>query len=239
MDRSHLYIPLADWKTTDVHSSAPWTIWYVLSAISAVKRNIELAIGPVVRTSPDKLDICDISAVKEIHKTNSRFSKTEFYRNLVAGNAHNLFSTSDRGFHAAHRRLLASPISDSSLTHLEPLIVDKIHLATSKITQELEARGVVDIFKWWLFMTTDIIGDLTFGDSFRMLETGKVSKEKSFCELCGKKGLCMLIAIVENPIQPWYGKAVEVSSHSNNISNCIEDSELCSTTSLQSCSWRR
>ncbi|KAJ5468765.1 hypothetical protein N7475_006517, partial [Penicillium sp. IBT 31633x] len=154
-------------------TEAIYTFHWLTGKLPMYIHRLHEQYGPVVRTSPDKLDICDISAVKEIHKTNSRFSKTEFYRNLVAGNAHNLFSTSDRGFHAAHRRLLASPISDSSLTHLEPLIVDKIHLATSKITQELEARGVVDIFKWWLFMTTDIIGDLTFGDSFRMLETGK------------------------------------------------------------------
>lgn len=40
---------------------------------------------------------------------------------------------------------------------------------------ELTDHGVTDVFKWWLFMATDIIGELTFGDSFRMLEIGKVS----------------------------------------------------------------
>jgi hypothetical protein len=33
---------------------------------------------------------------------------------------------------------------------------------------------VADVFKWWLFMATDIIGELSFGESFRMLEAGKV-----------------------------------------------------------------
>lgn len=42
---------------------------------------------------------------------------------------------------------------------------------------ELTDHGVTDVFKWWLFMATDIIGELTFGDSFRMLEIGKVWRE--------------------------------------------------------------
>jgi hypothetical protein len=37
------------------------------------------------------------------------------------------------------------------------------------------SRGVADMFKWWLFMATDIIGDLTFGSFFDMLVQGKVN----------------------------------------------------------------
>ncbi|EKV08594.1 hypothetical protein PDIG_57970 [Penicillium digitatum PHI26] len=119
------------------------------------------------------IDICDTSAVKEIHKTNSRFAKTGFYRKLSIGNVPTTFSTTDRSFHTHHRRLLASPISDSSLTRLEPLIASRVRIAVEKITMDLKDHGVSDVFKWWLFMATDIIGELTFGDSFRMLEIGK------------------------------------------------------------------
>jgi hypothetical protein len=38
----------------------------------------------------------------------------------------------------------------------------------------MQDRGVADVLKWWTFFTTDVIGELTFGDSFRMLEQGKV-----------------------------------------------------------------
>ncbi|KAJ5770903.1 uncharacterized protein N7511_002954 [Penicillium nucicola] len=129
--------------------------------------------GPIVRVCPDMVDICDTAAVKEIHKTNSRFLKTVWYRNLVNNSVHNVFSTVDPKFHAVHRRLLASPISDSSITRFEPLIADRINLTISRMKQEIESRGVADVFKWWLFMATDIIGELSFGDSFRMLEAGK------------------------------------------------------------------
>lgn len=50
----------------------------------------------------------------------------------------------------------------------------RVCLAISRIAEEMERRGAADVFKWWLFMATDIIGELSFGDSFRMLESGKV-----------------------------------------------------------------
>lgn len=92
---------------------------------------------------------------------------------MVAKNFQNMFSTRDPKFHSSRRRLLATPISDSSLSKHEPLISSRINLAIDRIEQEMNSRGVADVFKWWLFMATDVIGELTFGESFQMLESGE------------------------------------------------------------------
>lgn len=120
------------------------------------------------------MDICEISAVKEIHKTNTRFLKSEWYRRLVSNNFETMFTTTDAHFHASRRRLLASPMSDSSLHQHEALIASRVHMTISRIAEEMQSRRVADVFKWWLFMATDIIGELSFGESFRMLEAGEV-----------------------------------------------------------------
>lgn len=39
---------------------------------------------------------------------------------------------------------------------------------------ENETRKSIDVYKWWLFMATDIIVEFTYGESFHMLEHGKV-----------------------------------------------------------------
>ena len=85
-----------------------------------------------------------------------------------------MFTTGDPHFHSARRRLLASPISDSSLTRMEPIILSRVQMAIDRIAEEMGKRGVADVFKWWLFMATDVIGELSFGESFRMLEAGEV-----------------------------------------------------------------
>ncbi|KAJ5454167.1 uncharacterized protein N7458_005123 [Penicillium daleae] len=129
--------------------------------------------GPVVRTGPSRVDICDIGAVKEIHKTNSRFLKSDWYLKLVPNGSETMFSTTDQQLHSSRRRLLASPISDSSLTRMEPIILSRVHMAINRITEEMGRRGAADVFKWWLFMATDVIGELSFGESFRVLEAGE------------------------------------------------------------------
>ncbi|OQD60356.1 hypothetical protein PENPOL_c024G09110 [Penicillium polonicum] len=85
----------------------------------------------------------------------------------------NVFSTTDPYFHSSRRRLLASPISDTSLHQHEDLITGRIKMTICKMAEETQTRGATDIFKWWLFMATDIIGELSFGESFRMLEAGE------------------------------------------------------------------
>lgn len=51
----------------------------------------------------------------------------------------------------------------------------KTELAVQRIVQE--ARGTTkgaDVLKWWTLMATDVIAHLSFGESFGMLELGKV-----------------------------------------------------------------
>ena len=65
-------------------------------------------------------------------------------------------------------------------------------LAVKGISKEMAKRGAADVFKWWMFMATDVIGELSFGESFKMLESGKVSagplgdncKDPLSCETC-------------------------------------------------------
>ena len=85
-----------------------------------------------------------------------------------------VFSTSDIEFHRRHRRLLSSPLSVSSLKLVEPVVHQRTVLAMEKMEEEARSRGATDVFKWSLFFSTDVVGELTFGESFRMLDLGKV-----------------------------------------------------------------
>jgi cytochrome P450 len=91
-----------------------------------------------------------------------------------------LFNTPDIGLHRRYRRLLSSPLSESGLKNFMPQIEEKVSLAIQRMEEEYKTRGAADVYKWWLFMTTDIIGELSFGESFRMLESGKVCYQLFF-----------------------------------------------------------
>ncbi|KAK3936112.1 cytochrome P450 [Diplogelasinospora grovesii] len=130
--------------------------------------------GPVVRVTPVEADICSVSAKQQIYAVKERYIKSSWYTRLVGGAAQagslSVFSTQDIDTHRRYRRLLSSPLSESSLKTVEPTIRSRVDLALERMTEELKVRGVMDVYKWSMFMTTDVIGELTFGQSFRMLE---------------------------------------------------------------------
>ncbi|KAF5978572.1 phenol 2-monooxygenase [Fusarium coicis] len=143
--------------------------------------------GPVVRIGPHEVDISDMAAVKEIHRVKDGYRKAAFYKNLVP-NTNNLFNTLDVEFHRHHRRLLSSPLSESSLKAVEPIVDAYVNMAIDSMKREMDERGAADVAKVWLFMATDIIVELSFGESFGILKQGKKNQYIEDLEGLAAKG---------------------------------------------------
>lgn len=131
-------------------------------------------LGPVVRVGPNQVDICDIKAFKTIYATREVFVKSPWYRVLTGDTVDGLFTTSDPNYHRRLRRFLSAPLSEASLVSSHGLCQRKAKLAVRRMRDEMEETGAADVYKWWMFMTTDIIGELTFGKSFDMLAKSEV-----------------------------------------------------------------
>ncbi|KAK5656798.1 hypothetical protein OQA88_4346 [Cercophora sp. LCS_1] len=131
---------------------------------------------PIVRLSPTEVDVSDSASAKEIHKVASRFLKGRFYQHIGHRSPKTLFSSTDPQFHAYRRRLLGGPMSEASIRQYEPIVAETIRLCVSQMAEEAKQRGCIDVFKWWCFLATDTIGELSFGESFRMIEKGEKSQ---------------------------------------------------------------
>lgn len=130
--------------------------------------------GPVVRIGPNDVDVMDLRGVKEIHSVKAAYVKTPYYNNFGPPGMNNMFTTQDVNLHRHHRRLLQGPFAETQLKAFHPIVEHRVRLAVQRLEEEAETRGAADVFKWWMFMATDVIGELTLGESFRMLELGKV-----------------------------------------------------------------
>ena len=60
------------------------------------------------------------------------------------------------------------------MEHWDGKIKEKCALAVRKIKEDA-MKGKSDVFKWWLFLASDVSAHLAFGESFRNLEAGVVS----------------------------------------------------------------
>lgn len=151
--------------------------------------------GPIVRIAPDEAAVTSLPATQIIHKIGSGFNKSSFYDAITAqrrGNEPGIFSMRGGKPHAARRKLFARPFSQNSLqANWESVIQSKVRLAVSQIRNEAGAEGEADVLKWWTLMATDVIAHLSFGESFRMLELGRVSSRDAptFQRIMGPKRL--------------------------------------------------
>ncbi|VUC31914.1 unnamed protein product [Clonostachys rosea] len=137
--------------------------------------------GSVVRLSPNQLAFCDPDAFVAIHKIGGGFTKTQWYEDFSggaggAGIGIGLFAMTDVKKHASRRKLFARAFSAASLrSNCEDVVKEKVEKAVSRIMIEARDTGEADIMKWWMLMASDIIGQLSFGESFELLDSGEKS----------------------------------------------------------------
>jgi cytochrome P450 len=150
--------------------------WHILAGNRVhYVHSLHQRYGPIVRVSPEEVAVSDLEAFSKIHKIGSGFLKSAWYDGITPNRREpGIFVMRDPHQHAARRRLFARAFSVSSLlANWEPEIRQKTGLAVRKIKEDAQKSGA-DVFKWWTLMATDVIAHLSFGESFRMLEQGKV-----------------------------------------------------------------
>ncbi|KAI1129013.1 cytochrome P450 [Nemania abortiva] len=171
---------------------ARWTdlvakYYWVTARKPAYIHDLHLKYGPIVRVTPREVYICDPEAVQRVFRIKNEFPKSKWYLEFVPF-VRSIFNTPDIALHRRFRRLLSSPLSESGLKVFLPQIEHKVNLTIQRMDEECKTRGATDIYKWWLFMTSDIIGELSFGKSFEMLESGKINQYVTDLQNVGKLG---------------------------------------------------
>ncbi|KAH9905812.1 cytochrome P450 [Xylariomycetidae sp. FL2044] len=144
--------------------------------------------GPTVRLGPSSVDVTDANSVRLIHRVNSDFVKAGYYKSL-SEHSLDLFNVVDKEEHRRRRKLLSQPVSENGLKPMLPQIESRVRLAVQRMGEEMKTRGAADVYKWWMFMTTDVIGELSFGDSFRTLERGKKDAYSEDVAAAGNQGV--------------------------------------------------
>lgn len=136
--------------------------------------------GPIVRLSPTEVGVADLDAFKEIHKIGTKYMKSEWYLRLANFPKAGVFTMLDPKEHGPRRKLLSRSFSRTYLVdNWEPVVREKALLAVTKI--KIDALGhTADVYNWWMLLASDVSAHLAFGESFRMLETGRVSTAECY-----------------------------------------------------------
>ncbi|KAI0187319.1 cytochrome P450 [Xylaria flabelliformis] len=159
---------------------AKWTelvgkYYWVTAQKSVYIHNLHLKYGPIVRVGPREVYTADPKAVQQVFRIKKEFLKAQWYL-AFAPFVLTIFNVLEVPVHRRLRRLLSNPLSETGLRPFYPQIEHKVDLAIDGIKKEFKTRGVADVYKWWFFFATDVVGEMSFGEGFRMLESGKVNQ---------------------------------------------------------------
>lgn len=123
-----------------------------------------------------------------IYQIGSPFLKTPWY-NIAVGDESGLFTLLDSKAYARHRRLLAHNYSENWIKNMEPYIAAKTRTAVSKMAATVDRKGYVNVNEWFWFMSTDVISEAAFGESFDLLKIGGKNKYIHDLEIDGLRSI--------------------------------------------------
>lgn len=127
-----------------------------------------------MRVGPNQVCFCDVSALKQIYNTKETFAKSSLCDLVAKSPAPSVFSTTEVEVHRRHRKLLAPGLSERAVAQMHSSVDAKVKLAIQRMWEETERERTTDIYKWWTLLVADVTGEMTFGQSFGILEAGQV-----------------------------------------------------------------
>ncbi len=123
----------------------------------------------VVRTSPNELSFISPSAWNDLYGHRQGHAKFPKDLRLWAG-VQGILTAPDAD-HSRMRRLLSHAFSDKALREQQSLIQSHVDNLINGLKGKIQAQsnGKVDLTHWYNWTTFDVIGDLSFGESFNCL----------------------------------------------------------------------
>lgn len=156
-------------------SQIPYLSQYVTGIWPQTLHQFHEKYGPVVRFAPNDVSVMGGNSWETVYgfkkggqlnfpKDLRVFSPRAFGVDMI---------TANDADHSRMRRLFSHAFSEKALRAQEDLLTSYIDLLIQRLKgiSEKPVDNVVDLTAWYNFATFDIIGDLTFAESFECLET--------------------------------------------------------------------
>ncbi|KAF9884699.1 hypothetical protein FE257_001328 [Aspergillus nanangensis] len=124
--------------------------------------------GPVIRIAPDKVCVASSDGIKKIYGTKT--AKSEAYSTFRYHDVKMCIGLLDVKSAHQRRKGLLPAFSRQNLVEMEPVIRGHLQSFLHWL-QVFDRRNVpVDAFKWFRYLTFDVVADISFGQKIGMLD---------------------------------------------------------------------
>ncbi|KAI2602748.1 cytochrome P450 [Hypoxylon sp. NC1633] len=133
--------------------------------------------GSIIRIAPDELSFVEASAWRDImvpKPGHGPFDKWTKYLNPAINGTYSILTEPTTDGHARIKRQLNHGFSDKALQAQESMFQGHVDTLIRRIrTATNNGEKKFDMHEWYTWVTSDIMGELVFGESFGCLEDGK------------------------------------------------------------------
>ncbi|KAI2615863.1 cytochrome P450 [Hypoxylon sp. NC1633] len=173
--------PLAKYPGPKVAAiSDIWFIWsWTTGRYPYILEDVHRKYGDVVRIATNELSFATVQAHRDIYSTPSKSRKPflkcgQFYNN---GDVSNIFYELDPVEHGKMRKMLAPGFSGSAMKSHEHIIHQYVDMFVRKVGEICVARrgAGIDMTEAIPWLAFDIMGHLTFGESFGCVANAQTS----------------------------------------------------------------
>ena len=136
-----------------------------------------------MRIAPDEISFAKAEAWPEIFQTRPGhlpFPKNPVWWSAQPGQPDSIISVRSTEDHSRIRRLLQHGFTERAVKEQEPILqgyvgmlIDRLRERATSTEVEQGGGAALDIVQWLNFTTFDIVGDLSFGESFNCLRDSK------------------------------------------------------------------
>ncbi|KAM3082307.1 hypothetical protein ACMFMG_004751 [Clarireedia jacksonii] len=159
------------WAVTDL----PYTYTVDIAGTGVhIIAKLHRKYGPVIRIGPDRLALDGSIGWPQVFARrtdgNAEFEKAPLF--FPRGTEQSIASA-PRDVHRRQRRQLGHAFSDAAMYEQEGILKKYIQLLVDRVQQHADSGTSMNIVQWLNFTTFDIIGDMTYGESFGCLESSK------------------------------------------------------------------
>ncbi|MCJ1435656.1 RNA polymerase II mediator complex subunit [Xylographa pallens] len=174
--------PLAKFPGPKLWSASriPYIVSLLRGNLVHDQQKIHEQYGDVVRLGPDEISFAKDEAWHDIyvHRAGHKdLAKDPIWYKAPDEMPQNIITTIDLTVHTRLRKLIGSVFTEKSFRSQQPLIESYADLVITKLRKLVAESATRDdtattnILDWLNYFTIDIIGDLSFGESFNCLQT--------------------------------------------------------------------
>ena len=146
-------------------------VWNALTGARArwIKESHE-RYGPVIRISPTKVAVSSEDGIKKIY--NAKTKKSTVYNAFRFRDVQMCIGLLDVKVAHQRRKCLLPAFSRQNLLDMEPVITSHLRHFLTWLERFADKRQPVDCYRWFRFLTFDVITDIAFGQQTDMIGSG-------------------------------------------------------------------